>query len=474
MRRARVPTHGPLRSRTARAARTPRPAALAASLAALVLPAVVGGGCGLAGEPDPLARVPALLIEGPALLRLLARTEALTATPAARLSARLRARLAECSEVFGVLPEPAGASSVSAGSSLDALRCRRRPASGGRVDSVAPTRSPERLTAAPQLGDPLAAASEASLAERLERARGAHAGILQWPVGRAGRLELTVDVDADGGLALAGRLEPDDDLGPPGFLLPSATPPRPPLVDADHALFHLHLRSATGAGLAAWIPKESQGDRLFALKGRLLEGALLEGTLELALIEPAPGHEVPLAAVVLHHRAAAPIAAALDEALAQLQRTWSIEPSARRFATQDGVDLEGGCYADLPLLPELAPCWVVTDEALVLGYRAEAVEAVLARLSRHAASTETRTAGGQSDRPATRMVLDLERMRRLDRRLTARTNGAGVEPAAMSAAAAAGNGTPMRRPADLYGRLELEAVANGEAIALTGSLRARR
>ena len=58
----------------------------------------------------------------------------------------------------------------------------------------------------------------------------------------------------------------------------------------------------------------SQRLAMFALKGRLLEGALLSGTWELAVLPPVPGGEVPLAVGALHHRAAAPLAQALDEA----------------------------------------------------------------------------------------------------------------------------------------------------------------
>lgn len=453
--------------------------ALAASLAALLL---LGGGCAPTHEPDPLARVPALLVEGPALLRLLTHAGSLTATPAARLATRLRARLGDCAEVVGRFSDPSAAPPASVSSPLDALHCR-----DDRRERAAAEREGTSRDA------------DVALAERLAHARGGHAGQLQWPIGRAGRIALTFDVDARGGLAFTGRLEPDEALGGAGFLIPSTTPPRPPVIDAGSALLHLHLRSASGTGLARLVPEESQGDRLFALKGRLLEGALLEGTLELALLEPAPDHEVPLAAVVLHHRGAAPITAALSEALEKLRRTWSIEPSVRTFATRRGEALAGGCYADLPLLPELAPCWVVADDVLVLGYRAEAVEAVLAspaapapahpqtaaRLPAVSAAAlrpavpdtpppapsdarEEREGGEQAGPAATRLVVDLDRMRALDHRLMVRaTAAAGARSASPDAGAA------MKRLADLYRRFELEAVADDEGIALSGALRAR-
>ncbi|MBK7949004.1 MAG: hypothetical protein IPK00_09715 [Deltaproteobacteria bacterium] len=388
----------------------------------LVLALGLGLGLGLvscrAESPiDPLQREPALLFEGPALLRFLERASTLADTPAGRATAKLRSRLEGCREVAFSLPKPATPPSAPV-PALEALACRE--ASG--------------LTPA--------------LAAHLERARGAHAGVLQWPIGERGRLELRFDVDAAGGLALVGRLEADEAMGALAFLLPAAEPPAPARIDAARTLVHLHLRSASGTGLAALVPKDGQADRLFALKGRLLEGALLEGTLELAFVEPVPDGQVPLAVLAVHHRGAAPIEAALAEALGQLESTWSIVPAPRRFGGANGLALDGGCYADLPLLPELAPCWVVTPDALLVGYRAEAIEAVLAE------SAKPSEASG--------LVVDLERVRSLDRRLVAAQTevaGAGPWPA---------------RVADLYSRLELRgATAEDGAIELSGRLEAR-
>lgn len=334
--------------------------------------------CGREPEHDPNRRAPALLIDGAALVRLLERARTLEATPAARVATQLLDRLADCPEVaahFAALPAKSP-SPASSGALLDRLACRESAA-------LAPP-----------------------LASHLEEARGSHAGILQWPVGAAGRLALRFDVDGQGSLALAGELESAAELGALGLFVPAATAPAPALIDADESLIHLHLRPAAGLSLSDWIEEGSQGDRLFALKGRLLEGALLEGTLELAFVAPAPGGRVPLALLALHHRARAPVETALAEALAQLEATWAIRAVATRFATAGGAVLEGGCYADLPLLPELAPCWVVTPEALLVGYRAEALAAAL-----HAdvpAQTE------RAPSPASALVVAFDRIRGVD------------------------------------------------------------
>ncbi|MFO0689905.1 MAG: hypothetical protein U0900_14505 [Myxococcota bacterium] len=416
---------------------------------AVGLPLALGlTSCKATPPDDPLRREPAVRIDGAALRRFLDRASTLAGTPAGRATARLRERLAGCEEVvLTASPSTPPTNAPAPIPSLDALACHD--------------------------AHPLPKA----LAERLAQIRGDADGVLQWPVGERGRIALRFDVDARGGLALDGALEPDDESGALAFLVPAAEPPAPARIDPARTLGHLHLRSAAGTGLAALVPQGGQADRLFALKGRLLEGALLEGTLELAFVEPAPSGQVPLAVLALHHRAAAPIEAAVAETLARLDATWSIAPSPHRFGGTSGPALAGGCYADLPLLPELAPCWVVTPEVLLVGYRAEAIEAVLdatpavsapptaaaaSASSSDSDSTTTSTATSSPTALASGLVVDLERVRRLDHRLLAaqgQAPDAGPWPA---------------RLADLYARLELRAQAAPDgAVALQGRLEAR-
>jgi hypothetical protein len=293
-----------------------------------------------------------------------------------------------------------------------------------------------------------------ALASHLERERGDHAGILQWPVGRTGRVVIRVDVDSAGGVSLGGAIEPADPSGASeiaglaSLLIPAAAAPGKAEIDAAKSLLHLQLRPAAGLRLAELIPSGSQADRLFALKGRLLEGALLEGTLELAFVPPAPGGNVPLALVALHHRAAAPVEAALVEALDQLEETWAITRTAHPFPTADGERI-GGCYVDLPILPELAPCWVVTEKALLIGYRAEALEAALAAPVEASAPSGP---SGRSDR-GSHLVVDFERVRAVDEQLA---------------------DVPAMGVAELYSRLELHGRTDAEGrVALEGQLRAR-
>lgn len=371
--------------------------------------------CSADADRDPLLREPALLIDAAALERLLDRTRTLAGTPAGSASTRLLERLKGCPEVAAhFAPAASTDSAPDPASMLERLVCRDERSLDPR------------------------------LAEALERARGEHAGILQWPIGVTGRLALVIDVDPSGGLVVGGALEPSEDADAGSLLIPAALAPVHAAIDDAASLVHLHLRPAAGLRLAELIPQGSQGDRLFALKGRLLEGALLEGTLEFAFLPPATGGSVPLAVVALHHRAAAPIEAALDEALDQLERTWGIVRTARRFAIAGGGERNGGCYADLPILPELAPCWVVTEKALLVGYRPEALEVALATGS---------ATGSEPGEATSRLVIDLDRVRRVD--------------AALAPSSATGL-------AELYSRLELAGRTGADGrVAFEGLLRAR-
>lgn len=394
----------------------PRPArGILAGLGALLLGGTWLGlglpACSADADRDPMLREPALLIDAAALERLLDRTRTLAGTPAGSASMRLLERLNGCPEIAAhFAPSTPNDSDSAPASRLERLVCRDERSLDPR------------------------------LAEALERERGEHAGILQWPIGETGRLALVVDVDPSGGLVVGGVLEPSEDRDAGSLLIPAALAPGNAAIDDAASLVHLHLRPAAGLRLAELIPQGSQGDRLFALKGRLLEGALLEGTLEFAFLPPATGGSVPLAVVALHHRAAAPIEAALDEALDQLERTWGIVRTARRFAVAGGGERSGGCYADLPILPELAPCWVVTEKVLLVGYRPEALEVAL-------------QTGSDPGEATSRLVIDLDRVRSVD--------------AALAPSAAMGL-------AELYSRLELTGRTGADGrVALEGLLRAR-
>lgn len=299
-------------------------------------------GCGGPPDEDPQLRQPLLVLDVPRLRPLLEGAERLSGTPLARESGLLREALDGC---------------VLAGFAL--------PEAPGEGDFPRPTCLDE---ATDEIADRIAFA---------QTRRGDADGLLLWPLGETGRLEFVLAKTPAGDLEIDGFLRPDGGDGL-DLLVPSSETPAPSVLRASEAFIYARLRPAGGLRLARLLPEGGQADRMFALKGRLLEGALLRGTLELAFLPPMGRIDLPLPIGALHHRGAGPIAAALDEALDQLESTWPIRRTPRRFPLADGSLRDGACFEDLPLLPGLAPCWVVTPEALVVAWREAALTAALA------------------------------------------------------------------------------------------------
>ena len=290
---------------------------------------------GCRDHAEPELREPIVSFDARALERFLERTMQLEGTPLGSESRLLAARLERCPEAWAH-PDPEALDGFPL-SLLSRVACR---------DASLP---------------------ETHLEAFARERRGDHHGLVLWPVGDLGRLELRIDVDESGGVEIEGSLVPGETLGAYGLLVPGSEAPASPAIESSGALLHLRMRPRDGIALSTWIDPGTQADRLFALKGRLLEGALLSGTWELALMPPREGQDVPLLVGALHHRMAGPIEQALDETLDQLEATWPIRRTPRSFETPHGRLVEGGCFLDLPLLPELAPCWVVTEEALLIG-----------------------------------------------------------------------------------------------------------
>lgn len=314
---------------------TPRVCLLVVALAAAL--GLGGLACENRSEPDPRLREKRLLFDGEALRRLLALAAQLDETPIARAARSWQPAVADCAAVSALLDTPDPTPDCVDSGGLD----------------------------------------EAQLAF-LRRIRGDADGLLLWPLGEDGRVALRFRVDIDGGVEIDGELQPPSGVASWQLLVPADEAPAASVLASAGAFVHVRGRPAGGLGLAALMPDGGQADRLFALKGRLLEGALLAGTWELAILPPAPDGSLPLPVGALHHRAAAPVEHALAEALDQLEATWPIRRAPRSFTLANGSKIEGGCFPELPLLPELAPCWVVTPRAFLIAYRGEALDAVLA------------------------------------------------------------------------------------------------
>jgi hypothetical protein len=301
---------------TARSARRlRRPALLALALGAAA--------CAPAPAPPDAWPEGALLVgRAPALATIAEQLARMTGTPAAREALAWRAALPDCEVVEAHAPQ----------ASLAALRAGLRCA------------DPD---------GPLAA---------VHRDRGERAFAFAWPVGEA-RVTGSADVSPKGDLDLRFELPGESFEGTRALLRPGGLEPGPAVLGGADALLHARLRPEGGIDLPALLAQGGQADSLFSLRNRLFSAAVLDGTWELALYLPADGQHLPRAALALGIRHTEVAQAAAASFLDEVEAAWPLRRSAFRIGQAPGA-----CLRDLNVLPGLAPCYVATERALVIGW----------------------------------------------------------------------------------------------------------
>ena len=198
--------------------------------------------------------------------------------------------------------------------------------------------------------------------------------------------DLVFALPSAGGGPLRGVLRIDDTVlvvdlrwqeprtcGALGLLVPGEELAGPDRLASAGRLVHLRVRPRDGLDLAALIPADSQADRLFRLRSGILAGAVLDGTWEGAVYLPERAGGMPGAAIALGFSLRSAAVAAAERFVADLQETWPVSRSDLHLAGGDGA-----CLADLNVLPDLAPCYVATTDALVFGWNPASLERALA------------------------------------------------------------------------------------------------
>jgi hypothetical protein len=280
----------------------------------------------------------------------------------------------------------------------------------------------------------LASARCLSADDPLERIRRASGSDLVFALGGAGRPALRGSLHAErGALSLELRWPDPAADGALGLLVPGDAPAGPDRLSGTGRMVALRVRPRAGLDLAALVPAGSQADRLFRLKSAILSGAVLDGTWEGAVYLPERAGGMPGVAVALGFSLKSAAVAAIDHFIADLQQTWPVHASELHLAAG-----EGKCLPDLNVLPELAPCYVATGHALVIGWNPASLSRALAD------ATGTPDA---ADAPA-RLDLDLALIQRADDLL---------------ARAFPGSSTPLRWP---WRRVVASGSASGGALAL--------
>ncbi len=172
-----------------------------------------------------------------------------------------------------------------------------------------------------------------------------------------------VDVVPDGGMAVDVSVPRSFSEGRFGLLLPDSKSAGASVLNGDGTLLHSRIRPSAGLDLASLVSAGSQGAQMFRLKSELFAGVVLDGSVEIAVYLPESGARMPLVALALGFQYRGAAITAMDAFVGELERTWPVARSPFRIG-----EAEGACLLELRLLPELAPCYVATEEALILGW----------------------------------------------------------------------------------------------------------
>lgn len=327
----------------------------AAAAVVLTVAALFGGAC---RKDEPVLPEGVWLAGDAAVLRgLLEDFESFHGSRIARRSAEGRARIASCAEAVA----HTDLGSAEAAGLLEALRCRD------------------------ESGEPAA----------LEALRGDADAVLAVTVAGAtlvARLRRFSD-GLESGWSAALELPAGDFQSAAAQLLPAPAGKAAGLtvLAGNDALFQGRFAADRGLDLGAWVTAQSAVDRMFRLKSEVFSSLVLSGVWELAMYAPSPGEEMPPIALAAEHREPRAARLAMERFLDELSKVWLLIPSQVRVK-----GLDGACYKDLRLLPALAPCYVVSDRALILGWNVASLERALA--------APGRDLGGES-----RLLVDFDR-----------------------------------------------------------------
>ena len=343
--------------------------------------------------PPPADRLPAgslLLGRGAGFSTFLSQCRQLAGTPLARSAEVAQARIAECDEFTAFCPAGEAGEECSL---LDRLAC------GAGGAELAPARE--------LLGD-----SDWLVSWSLADGRATIVGRSLPGGGHQLRADLTFHATGGG-----------DGRGGLSLLLPAAEGPGPPRLSSDDSLIHLRIRPDGGLDIASLIPAEGLAARLFRLKSELFLATTLAGEWEVAVYSARPGQLIPPVALALDVVRRDRAVTAMEAFLAQIGETWPVERVPYEAAGQSGA-----CLSALKVMPDLAPCYVATEHALVVGWNPLSIDLALRPPSASSKAGRGDAAAGPGSAEASSLTVDLERFPETDRLLAA---GPGVaQPAA--------------------------------------------
>lgn len=175
-------------------------------------------------------------------------------------------------------------------------------------------------------------------------------------------VEATAEKDTKMGLTMALDLK-EEFSAPWTRLLPGKESPGPARLSAQDALFHARLRPESGLEVSSGVEAGGLADELFNLRNDLFAATMLSGNAELVIYLPEPGQLIPPVALALDVRFRDAGIQAMESLVQDVLETW---PVSRRDWSYGGY--LGACVDNLAVLPDLAPCYLSTDDFLVVGW----------------------------------------------------------------------------------------------------------
>lgn len=347
----------------------------------LLVVLAMAAGCGHESQAPPLPTGAWIYADAAAVREILASLQSLHDTPMADRAAALQKQIAGCDAV------EAHTDSGDLARWFEALRC----ASASEIpDSIVALR-----------GDAAAAVS-------FEVSPGTH-----W--------RGTLARSPAGDLIFDASLATPESQSLAALLLPSEEPPGPPVLGEGETVLHARVRPQAGLNIASWIAEDSQADNLFRLRSELFLGQVLDGTWEVAVYLPREDQVTPPMALGLDYSLRPAAKAAMEAFVTELESTWPIHHSDLSVA-----GFEGACFHDVRLLPDLAPCYVLTERSIVVGWNRISLDLALASNGPEGATRDASVASHRGIGPDGGAVLHLGRLPEADRRLQHQLLG-GIE-----------------------------------------------
>lgn len=280
---------------------------------------------GCRDDPRPVVLPPGFVVDAPAreVRTILERWRTMQGTPLADAASAALQRVAPCSVVSGH-----GESLVQL---AEALQCS--------------TSTTTNLWALPQIGS--------------QRFRGQ--GFL-----------------VEDGVVLRGELGTFDRTGP----RLADDPPTQSVLRALRRIAWIHVR-LDDLDVQRLVEREHDAaDGLFAVKAATMLNGVLTGEVEGGLYPPTGAGTFPTSIVAIGLRSATVGNAALNALVERLETLWSTKAQEVMLAGRSGR-----CLPELNILPEFAPCALVTDDRLIIGWNAAVFDLGLAGDDERAATT---------------------------------------------------------------------------------------